>query len=987
MDINTILHRKDIPNDVQEFILTIAAEWEQLKEEHKQVLESAPVCLTVVDKETIRAFENAVEGIVRCDTQGKILHTNDTFTNMLGYSENEANGQDWKKFIGKEDQKHLQKVYQQMLSEGKVTTETHGVRKDGSIFYIKMTLFSTFDKNDEFAGHYCFIQDITQHTKAIKILETSKERFNLALDAGHTGIWDWLVNDDILIWNKHMYELFGVSNEEFDGHYSSFTKCLHPGDRERVEEEIKSTVKNKSLCKTTFRVIHEDKSIHYIYLKVKTYCNNQNEFTRVIGTCQDITWRVQAELDLKASEEHNRSILESAGEGIYGLDIEGNLTFANKAAEKMLGYQAHELIGKPMHALIHHSYPDGSPYPLDKCPVCAAFTDGSTNTIVNEVLWHKDGTAFPVEYTATPLKKGDSIIGAVVTFNDITIRKSAEEQLAKNALEINLIYQCTKITSESSSIEEAIQNCIDLICDSLEWPVGHAYVPNENHKNTLIPTAIWHIDDLSKVSQFREITEQTEFKSGVGLPGRILSSKKPEWIEDVHKDENFPRAKSCENLNVYAAVGFPVIVNKEIIAVLEFFAYEPKKNDHNLLRVFQILSEQVGRILERRLATEALKQAEEKNRLILNSAGEGIYGLDTNGITTFINPAAERMLGYSANELIGQPMHQLIHHSHPDGTNYPLEKCPMYAALTDGTVHRVNDEVLWCKDGTSFSVEYTSTPIFKGNEVIGAVVTFRDITARKQAEQKLLLQTKALENKAEELAEINTRLQKSNQELDQFAYIISHDLKAPLRGINNLATWIKEDSSNQLDEQMSHHLHLIRKRAKSMNSLIEGILNYSRIGRTDTEVETVDVKTLLDEVIEQIDHPSTFNIEIKSNMPILKAPPIPLSQVFSNLIGNGIKYHHSENGHIIISAKEEKDYYQFSIADDGPGIAPEYHEKIFTIFQTLHNKNKDVESTGIGLTIVKKIIEWQGGSIKLESNIDKGATFHFTWPKQPRMDA
>jgi len=143
--------------------------------------------------------------------------------------------------------------------------------------------------------------------------------------------------------------------------------------------------------------------------------------------------------------------------------------------------------------------------------------------------------------------------------------------------------------------------------------------------------------------------------------------------------------------------------------------------------------------------TESLKQLRQRNELLLQAAGEGIYGLDVNGNTTFVNPAAARALGWTVKELLGQPMHSLLHHTHPDGTDYPREECPIYAAFKDGAVHEICDEVFWRKDGSSFPVEYTSTPVFEKDELVGAVVVFRDVTERQKA------------------IEIQTQLQKRNE--------------------------------------------------------------------------------------------------------------------------------------------------------------------------------------------------------------------------------
>ena len=166
------------------------------------------------------------------------------------------------------------------------------------------------------------------------------------------------------------------------------------------------------------------------------------------------------------------------------------------------------------------------------------------------------------------------------------------------------------------------------------------------------------------------------------------------------------------------------------------------------------------------------KAIERQNRLILSAAGEGIYGLDTDGRTTFVNPAAARMLGWSVDELLDQPMHAVLHHSHPDGTPYPRETCPIYAAFKDGQVHRVEDEVFWCRDGRSFPVEYTSTPIEEDGRLVGAVVVFWDITARKQAEERLQQALAEVETLKTRLEEENIYLQEEIQTRHNFGEII-----------------------------------------------------------------------------------------------------------------------------------------------------------------------------------------------------------------------
>lgn len=368
---------------------------------------------------------------------------------------------------------------------------------------------------------------------------------------------------------------------------------------------------------------------------------------------------------------------------------------------------------------------------------------------------------------------------------------------------------------------------------------------------------------------------------------------------------------------------------------------------------------------------KALKLSEQKFSHIIEQSNDALYVLEDEKVV-FINPKFEQFFGYSSEEIKGKYFSFLNIISDDDK---PFIKSRL---TRQQKKEEVSSKFLFKGISKSKKEGYyeANESEIVWDEKLAILGILRDITERIEFEKKL-------KEKEEKLMEYSKELERSNKELDQFAYVTSHDLKAPLRAISNLVTWIEEDSKEKLDESIKTNMDLLKSRVKRMENLINGILEYSRIGRIKTTIEKIDFENMINEVIDSIDPPKSFKFEIQSGLPVFFAEKIRLEQVFSNLISNAIKHHDKGEGKIEISYEILNGFFQFTVKDDGPGIPEEYHSKIFEIFNTLKARDK-FESTGIGLTIVKKIIENQGGKIFVKSKEGEGSQFIFTWPKVPQ---
>jgi two-component system sensor histidine kinase/response regulator len=378
-------------------------------------------------------------------------------------------------------------------------------------------------------------------------------------------------------------------------------------------------------------------------------------------------------------------------------------------------------------------------------------------------------------------------------------------------------------------------------------------------------------------------------------------------------------------------------------------------------------------IAEREQAQKALKESGELIRLLLEGAPEAIYGIDMNGNATFCNAACLRMLGYAAApELLGKNMHELIHHTRVDGAHYPVADCSIYRTLKTGCDTHVDDEVLWRKDGSSFPIECWSRPIHRANAIIGAVVTFIDVTERRQEEEVL--------RKAKAAAEEGSRAK------SEFLANMSHEIRTPLNGVIGMTDLAL---GTELSAEQREYLETVKLSADSLLSVINDVLDFSKMeaGKTELDISDFDLRagleaTLRTHALRADQKGLELLCEVSSGLPkVVRGDPNRLRQVISNLVGNAIKF--AAKGEVLVKLEAygegAESLLHFTVSDTGIGIPLGKQKLIFDPFTQADNTTtRTYGGTGLGLAISKRLVELMGGRIWVESHPGAGSHFHFT---------
>jgi PAS domain S-box-containing protein len=538
-------------------------------------------------------------------------------------------------------------------------------------------------------------------------------------------------------------------------------------------------------------------------------------------------------------------------------------------------------------------------------------------------------------------------------------RRRAERRLAVQ-------YTATRVLAESPRLTDAVPQVLQAICESLSWEVGILWRVDPR-VGLLRCSDVWHAP-TSRTLEFVDLSRRSTFAPGVGLPGRAWARGEPVWIPDVVADTNFPRAATADGVGLHGAFGFPIVVGKDVLGVIEAFSDEIQKPDEDLLQMLGTIGSEIGQFLKRRQAEEALRQGEERFRSLVEATVAIVWTTPASGEFETEQPGWSAFTGQTFEQLKGWGWLDAVH---PD--DRPNTARVWSAAVATRSLYQVEHR-LQRHDGQYRYMLVRAVPILeKDGRIREWVGVHTDIDAEKQAETA----TRA----AKEAAEAATRAK------SEFLANMSHEIRTPLNGIIGM-TELALDT--ELTPEQREYLGMVKLSADHLLTVINDILDFSKIeaGKLDLEHVAFDLRDTLSDTLATLAlraHKKGLELadHVAADVPdALVGDPHRLRQVVVNLIGNAIKF--TEHGEVVLRVEvhahtEHVVCLHFIVSDTGIGIAPEQQSKLFQAFsQADTSTTRKYGGTGLGLAISARLIQLMGGEVWLESAVGRGSTFHFT---------
>ena len=759
-------------------------------------------------------------------------------------------------------------------------------------------------------------RDVTQRKAGERHLAHMESRYRGLLEAAPDAMVVVNERGDIVLVNVQAEKQFGYRRDELLG--QQVRSIIPEGFAERIIADGTRTAAEALAQQigTGIELLALRKNGTEFPIEMMLSPLESDEGILVTAAIRDITARKAAEKYLGQMEGRYRGLLEAAPDAMVVVNQDGEIVMLNVQAQKQFGYRRDELLGQQVRNIIPEGFAER--IIADGTRTAAEALAQQIGTGIELSGHRKDGSEFPIEIMLSPLQNSDGIL-VTAAIRDISVRKAAERLLAETE---------EKRRGMDEQLRQS-QERYRMLIDRVE---GYA---------------IFMVDPEGQVLSWNAGAERIKGYRAEEIIGRNFSCFFPA--------DAISRGRPAEVLRIAAARGSHeeqgMRVRKNGSSFLASVTFTALRNAAGDLQGFSEVSHDLSES----------ESSQARYRGLLEAAPDAMVVVDQHGAIVLLNVQAEKQLGYRRDELIGQQMTNII----PEGFAERLLTDSQRSA-EDALSQEIGAGIelnARRKDGTTFPIEIMLSPLESPDGVL-VTAAIRDISSRKEAEELLL----------QKVAE----LRRSNEELEHFAYLASHDLQEPLRMVASYTQLLSRRYTGKLDSDADEFIAFAVDGASRMQRLIQDLLAYSRVGTKGGELLATPAGRALDEAM------SNLRATIEDSGAVITHGPLPsvladetqLVQLFQNLIGNAIKYQDGRVPEIHVSAERNGAGWTFAVRDNGLGIDAKYFEKIFGMFQRLHGR-KEYAGTGIGLAICKKIVERHGGTIGVESAPGQGSTFRF----------
>ncbi len=893
-------------------------------------------------------FENTGIAFAIMEEDTTISLMNTEAEEIMGYSKDEIEGKrSWMEFVAKKDINKMKKYHRLRRADHDAAPkkyEFQAITKEGNIKDIIITISIIPGTKETIASFL----DNTDRKNIERALKESEAMYRTIFE--NTGIAFMLIEEDMTISliNGEVEKTFGFLKQEVEGKkkWTEFVASDDDLKLMKMYHQIRRENPESAPKEYEFHAINKEGNIRNVLVTVSMIPGSKMS----IASFLDITGRKKIEKALKDSKDEFKTLIENSPLGITRFDRNLRYVFINSAGAKIMGLPQEKYIGKTYKEIGTPEELLDTVEPLLK----RIFKTGKPENF-EFTIQGPEGLKYYEFRNIPEFDENGNVKSVLAVASDMTEQKIAQEELkvAHDTLELKVRERTKELNESNKQLKQEIEE--------------RKNAEEELYNEKVRAQTYLDIAGVVLVAISRDLTISLINKKGIEIVGynedEIIGKSFIEFIPERFKSELIDIAIRIisGDLDEFIHYEGPILTKRGEERLISWQVVVLRDNNGNFINAL-ISGED---ITERKKAQDALKESEERLKILFEYAPDPYFITDMEGNFLDGNKAAEILVDFKKEEIIDK---NLVELGLIKGKQI-IKAFDLLGKNIKGFATGPEEFILTRKDGKKVPVEITGYPIeIKGQKLVLGMA--RDISERKKSEEKL--------------KETIHELKRSNDELQQFAYITSHDLQEPLRTIASFTQLLERRYKNKMDTDADEFIEFIVDAATRMKEMIQGLLDYSRVGTRGGEFSLIDTEEVLIIVLSNL-HAAINESKAKvtyDKLPTVIADKNQLIQLFQNMISNAIKFKKKDvNPKIHISAikDEKKGEFIFSVSDNGIGLEPQYRDKIFEVFKRLHTMD-EYKGAGIGLAISKRIIERHGGRIWVESELGEGSTFYFTLP-------